>query len=173
MYQGQFIFSQLISFVPKYEFDKCVDKYNGNYRTKYFKCWAQFLCMLFGQLTYRESISDIINCLKAHKNKVYHFGIKNLVAVSSLTRANESRDWQIYPNPPTDKITIEINNDLMGKIKYILTYNLGKVKKEDIIIKEKGKIIFNKELSGLNAGTYNISFIFNDKQKVNKQLIIK
>lgn len=96
MYQGQFVFSQLISLVPKYEFDKCVDKYNGNYRTKDFKCWSQFLCMLFGQLTYRESISDIINCLRAHKNKVYHLGIKNLVAVSSLTRANESRDWKIY-----------------------------------------------------------------------------
>ena len=96
MYQGQFVFSQLISLVPKYEFDKCVDKYNGNYRTKDFKCWSQFLCMLFGQLTYRESISDIINCLNAHKNKVYHLGIKNLVAVSSLTRANENRNWKIY-----------------------------------------------------------------------------
>ncbi len=96
MYQGQFVFSQLISLVPKYEFDKCVDKYNGNYRTKDFKCWSQFLCMLFGQITYRESISDIINCLRAHKNKVYHLGITNLVAVSSLTRANESRDWKIY-----------------------------------------------------------------------------
>lgn len=96
MHQGQFVFSQLISLVPKYEFDKCVDKYNGNYRTKDFKCWSQFLCMLFGQLTYRESINDIINCLKAHINKVYHLGIKNLVSVSSLTRANESRDWKIY-----------------------------------------------------------------------------
>ena len=96
MHQGQFVFSQLVSLVPKYEFDKCVDKYNGNYRTKDFKCWSQFLCMLFGQLTYRESISDIINCLKAHKNKVYHLGIKSLVSVSSLTRANESRDWKIY-----------------------------------------------------------------------------
>lgn len=96
MYQGQFVFSQLISLIPKYEFDKCVDKYNGNYRTKDFKCWSQFLCMLFGQITYRESISDIINCLRAHKNKVYHLGIINLVAVSSLTRANESRNWEIY-----------------------------------------------------------------------------
>ncbi len=96
MYQGQFVFSQLISLVPKYEFDKCVDKYNGNYRTKDFKCWSQFLCMLFGQITYRESISDIINCLRAHKNKAYHLGITNLVAVSSLTRANESRNWKIY-----------------------------------------------------------------------------
>ena len=96
MYQGQFVFSQLISLVPKYKFDKCVDKYNGNYRARDFKCWSQFLCMLFGQLTYRESISDIINCLSAHRNKVYHLGIKNLVAVSSLTRANENRDWKIY-----------------------------------------------------------------------------
>lgn len=96
MNKGQYVFSQLISFVPKYEFNKYADRYNGNYRTKDFKCWSQFLCMLFGQLTYRESISDIINCLSAHKNKVYHLGIKKLVAVSSLTRANQTRDWRIY-----------------------------------------------------------------------------
>ena len=52
--------------------------------------------MLFGQLTYRESLSDIINCLKAHRSKVYHLGIKNLVTVSTLSRANENRDWRIY-----------------------------------------------------------------------------
>ena len=96
MYKGQFVFSQLVSFIPKYEFQKCVTRYKGDYRTKDFKCWSQYLCMLFGQLTYRESVSDIINCLNAHKNKVYHLGIKNLVVVSTLTRANEHRNWRIY-----------------------------------------------------------------------------
>ena len=96
MFQGQYVFTQLVSLIPKYEFDKCVSKYNGNYRTKDFKCWSQYLCMLFGQFTYRESISDIINCLTAHQNKIYHLGIKRLVVVSSLTRANQNRDWQIY-----------------------------------------------------------------------------
>ena len=96
MFQGQFVFSQLVSLIPKYEFDKCVERYDGNNHTKDFKCWSQYLCMLFGQLTYRESISDIINCLKAHKSKVYHLGIKKLVVVSSLTRANENRNWKIY-----------------------------------------------------------------------------
>ena len=96
MHKGLFVFSQLVSLILKSEFDKCVERYDGNNRKKYFKCWSQYLCMLFGQLTYRESISDIINCLKAHKSKVYHLGIKKLVVVSSLTRANESRDWRIY-----------------------------------------------------------------------------
>jgi len=96
MFHGQFVFSQLVSLIPKYEFDKCVERYDGNNHTKDFKCWSQYLCMLFGQLTYRESISDIINCLKAHKSKVYHLGIKKLVVVSSLTRANENRNWKIY-----------------------------------------------------------------------------
>ena len=96
MVKGQYVFSQIVSLLPKYEFDKCVSKYNGNYRVKDFKCWSQYLSMLFGQLTYRESISDIINCLSAHKNKVYHFGIKKLPVVSTLTRANENRNWLIY-----------------------------------------------------------------------------
>ena len=96
MNQGKYVFSQLVSLIPRYEFDKCVKRYNGNYKLKKFKCWSQYLCMLFGQLTYRESITDIVNCLSAHQNKVYHLGIKNLVAVSSLTRANENRNWKIY-----------------------------------------------------------------------------
>ena len=96
MHQGKYVFSQVVSGISKYEFNKIVSKYKGNYRVKNFKCWQQFLCMLFGQLTYRESIRDIINCLEAHKGKVYHLGITQLVSHSTLTRANESRDWRIW-----------------------------------------------------------------------------
>jgi len=96
MYQGKFVFSQIVSTISKYEFNKSVNKYQGNYRAKDFKCWQQFLCMLFGQLTYREGVRDIINCLEAHKNKVYHLGIRQLVSHTSLTRANENRDWRIW-----------------------------------------------------------------------------
>lgn len=96
MYQGKFVFSQVVSGISRYEFNKSVNKYNGNYRVQNFKCWQQFLCMMFGQLTYRESIRDIINCLEAHKDKVYHLGITQLMSHSTLTRANESRDWRIW-----------------------------------------------------------------------------
>ena len=96
MHKGKFVLAQLISLVPRYEFDKCVDIYNGNYRIKDFSCWSQFICMVFGQLTHRESITDIITCLSAHQHSLYHIGIQQLVAVSTLTRANENRDWRIY-----------------------------------------------------------------------------
>ena len=61
-----------------YEFKKCVVRYRRGYKVQHFSCWQQFLCMLFGQLTYRESIRDIFNCLSAHKSKVYHLGLKDL-----------------------------------------------------------------------------------------------
>jgi len=96
MFKGKYVFSQIVSTVSQYEFNKSVNKYQGNYRTKDFKCWSQFLCMLFGQLTYREGVRDIINCLEAHKSKVYHLGIKQFVSHTSLTRANENRDWRIW-----------------------------------------------------------------------------
>lgn len=96
MHKGKFVLAQLTSLVPRYEFDKCVDRYNGNYRIKDFSCWSQFICMVFGQLTHRESITDIITCLSAHQHSLYHIGIQQLVAVSTLTRANENRDWRIY-----------------------------------------------------------------------------
>jgi len=96
MFKGKYVFSQIVSTVSQYEFNKSVNKYQGNYRTKDFKCWSQFLCMLFGQLTYREGVRDIINCLEAHKSKVYHLVIKQFVSHTSLTRANENRDWRIW-----------------------------------------------------------------------------
>lgn len=96
MNQGKYVFAQLNSLISRYEFDKCVSRYNGDYKVKDFSCWCQFLCMMFGQLTHRESARDIVTCLNAHKNKVYHLGIKQTISHSTLTRANEKRDWQIY-----------------------------------------------------------------------------
>ena len=90
------IFSQIMDFIPKYKFDKCVERYDGNYRTRNFKCWDQFLCMSFAQLSYRESLRDIDACLNSQPNKLYHMGIKGNVSISNLSRANENRDWRIY-----------------------------------------------------------------------------
>lgn len=96
MNTGSYVLAQLAGFIIRHEFSKCVDRYSGDYKVKDFSCWNQFLCMMFGQLTHRESVSDIITCLDAHKNAVYHMGIKQVVAVSTLTRANENRDYRIY-----------------------------------------------------------------------------
>lgn len=96
MHKGKFVFAQVFDFINRYEFDKCVDRYQGDYRVRDLNCWSQFLCMGFGQITHRESISDIITCLNAHHKSVYHIGIKKVIAVSTLTRANENRNWRIY-----------------------------------------------------------------------------
>ncbi len=96
MYEGQIVFSQLIEFLPKHEFRKYVDHYQGNYYVKSFSCWDQFLCMAFAQLTYRESLRDIESCLRSLKNKLYHMGIRGNISRSTLAYANEKRDWRIY-----------------------------------------------------------------------------
>ena len=96
MNKGKFVFAQLTSLITRYEFDKCVLRYQGDYKVQDFTCWNQFLCMMFGQLTHRESARDIITCLKAHQNKVSHLGIKQIVDHTTLTRANENRSWKIY-----------------------------------------------------------------------------
>lgn len=96
MNHGKYVFTQLFEFLPKYEFDKCVARYQGNYKVKGFTCWIQFLTMSFGQLTNRESLRDIVNCLSAHQHKLYHLGIKLTVKRSTLSEANEARNWRIY-----------------------------------------------------------------------------
>lgn len=90
------VFAQLIEFASDDVFKRCVERYNGNYKAKDFSCWKQFLCMVFGQLTHRESLSDTALCLKLHKSKLYHLGIGKPFDKSTIARANEKRDWRIY-----------------------------------------------------------------------------
>jgi hypothetical protein len=92
----QTIFSQLLDFLPTYEFNRCVSRYRGNYRMRQFSCHDQFLCMAFAQLTYRESLRDIETCLRAMSHKLYHAGFRATIARSTLADANELRDWRIY-----------------------------------------------------------------------------
>jgi hypothetical protein len=96
MNSGQTIFSQLMEFLPTYEFRQCVERYNGNYKVKSFSCWDQFLSMAFAQLTYRESLRDIQACLRAAQNKLYHMGFRGKISRNTLANANQVRDWRIY-----------------------------------------------------------------------------
>jgi len=96
MNYGKYAFAQVFEFVSHNDFLKCVKKYNGDYKTKHFSCWKQFLCMAFGQLTHRESLSDTILCIQANSRKLYHLGIGSAISKSTLSKANENRDWRIY-----------------------------------------------------------------------------
>jgi transposase len=80
----------------RYQFNKCVAKYRGEYWIKNFSCWEQFLAMAFGQLSFRQSLRDIAVCLNAQQDKLYHLGFRSLMTMSTLARANEKRDWKIY-----------------------------------------------------------------------------
>ena len=96
MNAGRTIFSQIMDFLPIYEFNKCVRRYSGNYKVHSFRCWNQFLCMAFAQLTYRESLRDTESCLNSVPSKLYHMGFRANISRSTLAYANETRDWRIY-----------------------------------------------------------------------------
>jgi hypothetical protein len=96
MNQGRTVFAQLLDYLPKYEFDKCVQRYHGNFRVRTLPAYEQFLVMGFAQLTFRESLRDIETCLQALGSKLYHSGIRQPTARSTLADANESRDWRIF-----------------------------------------------------------------------------
>lgn len=96
MNEGKYIFTQVLSFVPRQIFQRLVAKYKGNYRVRGFNCSNQLRYMLFGQLTPCESLRDICLCLNAHRDILYGLGITAAVNESSLSRANENRDYRIY-----------------------------------------------------------------------------
>lgn len=96
MNTDRIIFSQIMDFIPKHQFNQCVRRYRGNYRLRTFSCFDQFLCMAFAQLLFKESLRDIEICLRAMKPKLYHAGFRGHIAKSTLADANEKRPWQIY-----------------------------------------------------------------------------
>ena len=106
MNQDKYIFSQIADFLPRWAFDACVKKYSGNKRIKNLSCRDQFLALMFGQLTSLKSLRGIILCLNAHPNSLYHLGFKTKkFTLSTLSRANQFRDWRMWQNFTNHLIT--------------------------------------------------------------------
>ena len=96
MNRDKLVFSHVTQHVPLTTFRRSVARYGGEHKVKSFPWLEQFLCMVFAQLTYRESVRDIDACLPAQAGTLYHMGIKSRVSRSTLANANEVRDWRLY-----------------------------------------------------------------------------
>ena len=97
MFEGRYIFSQIVDFVSRREFDACIEKFNGNSRIRKVNCRDQFLALMFDQLTGLRSLRGIVLCLNVHSHQFYHLGFRTKsFTLSTLSRANQFRDWQIW-----------------------------------------------------------------------------
>ena len=97
MNKNKYVFAQLVEFLDKDKFRHLVDKYNGNRYVKSFTCWNQLLALMFGQLSNRESLRDVVVALEAHHTKCYHLGIgRNPIAKTTFASANQNRDYRIF-----------------------------------------------------------------------------
>ncbi|MXW48560.1 MAG: IS4 family transposase [Gammaproteobacteria bacterium] len=96
MYEGQYVFSQVMGHMPWKTFHRCVSRYQGNHRVKAFTCAQQFRAMSIAQLNRRSSLRDLVVCLQAHQDKLYHLGLSGGISRSTPADANETRDWRIY-----------------------------------------------------------------------------
>lgn len=96
MFQDKYIFTQLSSFLNRSKFNRIVSKYHGDKYVKHLTCWNQLLVLMFGQLSNRESLRDLIVALEAHHSICYHLGLGENVSKSSLARANQDRDYHIF-----------------------------------------------------------------------------
>lgn len=96
MNKDKYVFAQLVSFMDNFRFLRIVKKYEGDKYVKSFSCWNQLLTMMFGQLSNRESLRDLIVATEAHAGKLYHLGMGKSVTRSNLSKANEQRDYRIF-----------------------------------------------------------------------------
>lgn len=122
MNQGKYVFAQLTEFLPQRVFDRIVAKHKGNKYVRHFTCWNQLLCMVFGQISGRESLRDLLVVIKAHQNKSYHLGFGKNVSLSNLSKANEKRIYLIFEEFANHLITMarqkskNIDFEIQGKI---------------------------------------------------------
>jgi len=96
MFQDKYVFTQLVSFLNRSKFNRIAAKYDGDKYVKHFTYWNQLLALMFGQLSCRESLRDLVVALDAHRLKCYHLGMGKNVSKSSLARANQDRDYHIF-----------------------------------------------------------------------------
>ena len=96
MNKPKYVFAQLVAFLDDNKFCHIVDKYDGNRYVKHFTCWNQLLTLMFGQLSNRESLRDLIIAIEAHYQKCYHLGLGKHVTRSNLAKANTNRDYRIF-----------------------------------------------------------------------------
>lgn len=122
MFAEKYVFAQVTSFLSSYDFNKYVDHYQGNYKVQHFTCWHQLMCMMFGQLSNCDSLTDLVVGLTAQQSKLYHLGMGTGLSKSNLAHANEHRDWRIfaefaYTLIAEAKIICRYNSDVLPKIK--------------------------------------------------------
>ena len=101
MHSGKTVFSELTDLVQREHFSRLVKRYARERRVHYFTCWEQFHCLVFAQLTDRESLRDIEACLGSCGSQLYHLGFRSRIGRSTLAEANETRDWRIYADLAT------------------------------------------------------------------------
>lgn len=86
MHNDKFVFAQLTRFLDRNHFNYLIKKYEGDKYIKSYTCWSQLLTMMFGRLSNRESLRDLIVAMEAHAGKLYHFGIEKSVRGAILVR---------------------------------------------------------------------------------------
>ena len=97
MNQDKYVFAQLVAFLDRNHFNYLARKYSGDRYVKHFTCWNQLLALMFGQLSNRESLRDLVVALEAHQSKCYHLGFgRNPIAKTTFATANQNRDYRIF-----------------------------------------------------------------------------
>ena len=96
MHAGRFILSQVLDLIDRKTLARLATHFNANSRVRHFGVRQQLICMVFAQLTWREGLRDIVECLNAKHEALYHLGFREPVAKSTLADANERRDWRLW-----------------------------------------------------------------------------
>src|SRR2546421_6804381 len=90
------LFSQITTAVYPSEFSRCAQCFPGPRATRGLSEYDHFLALCFGQLTYRESLRDIVSCLNSKKSLLYHLGFRGHISRTNLAYANQHRHWGLF-----------------------------------------------------------------------------
>jgi hypothetical protein len=124
------MFSQILGWFPRLEFDAAVREHKAERHARGFTCWQQFVAMLFCQLGHAQSLREICGGLAATEGKLRHLGILACPKTTTLSYANAHRPWQLYQS---------------------LFYKMLERCRGEALIQGRGKFRFKHKLLSLDA----------------------
>ncbi|HVU35179.1 MAG TPA: IS4 family transposase [Opitutaceae bacterium] len=96
MHLGAPIFAQLFAPIHPQQFARIAARFPLRRASRSLSAWEHFLAMAFAQVTFRESLRDLVLCLDARPRLRPHLGFSQRVARSTLADANECRDRRVF-----------------------------------------------------------------------------
>ena len=86
----------VLKLLPRWRFERLVERHDGDRCVRTLPCWSQFMALLYAQLSGAASLREVVQALASHRSRLYHLGVRGAVKRSTLADANAKRPSALF-----------------------------------------------------------------------------